>query len=181
MMTSNTQLSQKHFKMFNFSDERQRLSGIGIQFILARCTKCYQLTNSAKNIFAAHDISVMKHVSVKKTVFFVNTHEHWILIAIFPLRQCLVIDPLNMVKSWPDVLYAISCFCKNNNLQLYFFDCKFQRDNTQICGFLCLWMTMKISQLSFLKILQLKKVVQSNKISVIERGMMFKVHEHFGL
>ena len=178
---SSNKLVQKHFKMLNFSDKRQRLSGIGIQFILARCTQCFQLTNNAKNVFSCENISVMKHINTKKTVFFINTHEHWILIAVFPKRQCLIIDPLNMVKSWPDVLYAISSFCKNNNLRLFFFYFKFQRDNTQICGFLCLWATMKISQLSFLQFLQLRKVLQSNKISVIERGMMYKVHEHYRL
>ena len=180
-MNSNKALAYKHFKMFNFSDTRQRLSGIGIQYVLKRCIHCYRLTNNAKNIFSCNNISNMKLAIVKKTVFFINTHEHWIIMAVFPKRICLIIDPLNIVRSWPDVIHAISSFCKNNNLRLFFFDFKFQRDNTQICGYLCLWATMKISQLSFSKVLEIRKILQSNKISVIERGMMYKVHKHFQL
>ena len=165
--------------MFPFSDTRQRLNGKSIHFILKRCAQCYRLTNRGGNIYSSQHISVLRLTKVIKSVYFINTHQHWILIAVFPARQCLVIDPLNIVRSWPDVMDAITLFSNNNNLQLYFFDQKFQRNNSQICGYLCLWATLKISQLSFRNTFRLKHVISSNTISSNERAMMHIVCKHF--
>lgn len=173
--------NSKRFKMYSFSDKRQRLTGKAIHFILKRCAQCYRLTNSGANIYSCTDLLSLRFNKVKKTVIFLNTHEHWLLLAIFHDHQCLVIDSLNLVRSWPDVMYAISFFCKNNNLQLFFLDTKFQRDNTQICGYLCLWATLKVSQLSFLNCFRLKEVISSNRTSTNERAMMYAVYKHYNL
>ena len=169
------------YKMYSFSDTRQRLSGKRINQILRKCPQCYQLTNNGRNIYSCGDISLLRLEKVKKAVYFLNTHEHWLILGVFPAGQCLVIDPLNIVRSWPDVVRAITLFCKHNNLELFFFDCKFQRNNTQICGYLCLWATLKISQLSFLNSFRLRNIISSNRISTNERAMMYAVYKHFRL
>ena len=173
--------SNNSFKMYSFSDTRQRLTGKKIHFILKRCSQCYRLTNSGGNIYTSQQISVLRLNKVSKSVYFINTHQHWILLSVFPTHQCLVIDPLNIVRSWPDVMSAITLFSNNNNLQLYFFDQKFQRNNSQICGYLCLWATLKVSQLSFLNAFRLRHVISSNGISRNERAMMYAVYKHFHL
>ena len=180
MNSSNNPLSNHH-KMFSFSDNRQRLTNIRIRSILKRCQQCYKLTNNAKNILYCSDISDYKLHNFKKTVFFINTWQHWLLIGVFPGRQCLVIDPLDMVKSWPDVTHSINSFCQINSLELFFFDFRFQRDTTQICGFLCLWITFKISKMPFIRVWRLRNVLSSHRISTLERGMMWAVHKHFRL
>lgn len=181
-MNWNNSHRQKHFKMFSFSDNRQRLSGTNIRDILKRCRQCYQLTDSGKNIFPVQHIMGIKFDKLKKSVFFLNANEHWLLACIFPReRQCLIIDPLDIVKSWPNVISIISSFCQAHSLQIFFFDFKFQRNTTQICGYLCLWVTFKVSQLSFLGILKLRNVLSPHPISTNERAMMYSVYRHFRL
>lgn len=182
VMNWNNSRKEKHFKMFSFSDNRQRLSGKDIRDILKRCRQCYQLTNNGRNIFPVQHILDIKLDKLKKSVFFLNANEHWWLACIFPReRQCLIIDPLDIVKSWPNAISTITSFCQVHSLQLFFFDFKFQRDNTQICGYLCLWATFKISQLSFLGVLKLRDVLSLHPISTNERAMMYSVYRHFRL
>ena len=180
-MSSSSKAAPKHFKMYSFSDKRQRLTRVQIHSILKRCSQCYRLSNSAKNIFSYEDLPAFTFGQLRKTIFFINANEHWILVAVFAGRQCLIVDPLDIVKTWPDVIRSITLFCQNNSLQLFYFDFRFQRDNTQICGYLCLWMTAKISQLSFLNVLRLKSTLSQHRISTNERGMMYSVHKHFHL
>ena len=181
LTSSSSKATPKHFKMYSFSDKRQRLTRVQIHSILRRCPQCYSLSNNAKNIVSYEDLSAFTFGHLKKTVFFINANEHWILVAIFPGRQCLVADPLDIVKKWPDVIHSITLFCRKNRLELFYFDFRFQRDNTQICGYLCLWMTAKISQLSFLNVLRLKSTLSQHRVSTNERGMMYSVYKHFHL
>ena len=60
VMNWNNSRKEKHFKMFSFSDNRQRLSGKDIRDILKRCRQCYQLTNNGRNIFPVQHILDIK-------------------------------------------------------------------------------------------------------------------------
>lgn len=166
-------------KMIPFKHRSHRLSGEDIKNILEKCRICFNITSRGKHIYSIFEILSLVLPRSKKTAIIINTHDHWLSLLIFNNKFCLIVDSLNEVQNWPDVMTCISTFCKNNHLKMFLFKCKFQLDSTQICGSLVCYTIYKFSMLSFLGFLKLRETFSQNSISTNERAMMRKVHQHF--
>lgn len=167
--------------MISFKDTSHRLSGEDIKNILQKCHLCFKLIAKGKHIYSPHEILSLILPSSKKTAIILNTHDHWLSLLIFKKKYCLVVDSLDEVQNWPDVMTCISTFCKNNHLKLLLFHSKFQSDSTQICGSLTAYCIFKFSLLSLLGFLKLRSTFNQNCISTNERAMMKSVRLHFKL
>lgn len=166
--------------MISFKDSSHRLSGEDIKNILKNCRLCFNIISKGKHIYSPFEILSLILPSSKKTAIILNTHDHWLSLLIFK-KFCLVVDSLDEVQNWPDVMTCISTFCKNNHLKLLLFHSKFQTNSSQICGSLQCYCIFKFSLLSLLGFLKLRTSINRNCPSTNERAMMKSVRRHFKL
>ena len=167
--------------MISFRDSSHRLSGEDIRKILKNCKLCYKMISNGKNIYSPSDILSILLPRTKKIAIILNTHDHWLCLLIFNNRACLIVDSLNEVQNWPDVMKNIAIFCKINGLKRFLYNSRFQTNYSQICGSLTCFVIFKFSVLSFLGFLKMRKTFSSNCISSNERAIMRSVRIHFNL
>ena len=168
-------------EMISFQDPSNRLSGRDIKTILQNCRLCFKTISNGKYIMTPTDVQSLLLPNSKKHAIILNTHDHWLCLLIFRNRYCLVVDSINEVQNWPEVMKNIIIFSKNNKLKLYSFNLKTQSSKTQICGMQCNYFIFKFTTLSFLGFFKLRTSLLKNCISTNERAIVRSARRHFKL
>ena len=177
-----------------FSDRRFITSVVDLRNLLKQCSKCYKLTENANFIFPIESLDgvYVPANKEKKSFLIVNiktgksgsvddeTIGHWIGLACYLTnKQCVIIDPGNRYRDYPDVMTQLQNFCKLNKLEMFNYATQFQQNSSFICGQLCAFFCAKVHWLSFSELLTFRNMIRSYSIHFNEENMMSYVQKHF--